>query len=93
MPDWFVPLKGSAILYITISSGKHDKIVGLLDGRLRIKISKQPIENKANKALIKFLSKKLGVSKSKIKIVAGEKYKRKIVLVDADIKSEQLYED
>lgn len=48
---------------------------------LKIYLTAVPIQGKANKELIKLLSEKLGVSKSKIKIVRGEKSKEKIIEV------------
>ena len=51
------------------------------NGALKIKITAQPIENKANKALVEFLSKKLKTAKSNIKIVKGELNKEKTLLI------------
>lgn len=44
---------------------------------LKIKITAQPIENKANKALISFLSKICKIPKSSIEIIKGETSKDK----------------
>lgn len=48
---------------------------------LKIKITAQPIENKANKALIEFLAKKLKTAKSNIQIIKGELNKEKTLLI------------
>ena len=48
---------------------------------LKVKITAQPIENKANKALIEFLSKTLKVAKSNIQIIKGELNKEKTLLI------------
>lgn len=48
---------------------------------LKVKITAQPIENKANKALIEFLSKNLKTAKSNIKILKGELNKEKTLLI------------
>lgn len=48
---------------------------------LKVKITAQAIENKANKALIEFLSKKLKTAKSNIKILKGELNKEKTLLI------------
>ena len=50
------------------------------DDMIKLKITAQPIENKANKALIEFLSKKLKVAKTNIEIVKGETSKEKTLL-------------
>ena len=48
---------------------------------LKIKVTAQPIENKANKAIIEFLSKKLKTAKSNIQIIKGELNKEKTILI------------
>lgn len=48
---------------------------------LKVKITAQPIENKANKALIEFFSKKLKIAKSNIEIIKGELNKEKTLLI------------
>ena len=48
---------------------------------LKIKITAQPVEGKANKALIEFLSKQFKIPKSTIVIIKGETSKEKTVLL------------
>ena len=48
---------------------------------LKVKITAQPIENKANKALIEFFAKKLKIAKSNIQILKGELNKEKTLLI------------
>lgn len=48
---------------------------------LKIKITALPIENKANKALIEFLSKALKTAKGNITILKGELNKEKTLLI------------
>lgn len=48
---------------------------------LKVKITAQPIENKANKALVEFLSKTLKIAKSNIQITKGELNKEKTLLI------------
>ena len=50
------------------------------DEFVKVKIKAQPIENKANKALIEFLSKTVKIPKSSINIVRGELNREKTVL-------------
>ena len=49
------------------------------DGFLKIKVTAQPIENKANLALIKLLSKEFKIPKTSIEIIKGETSKEKLV--------------
>lgn len=47
---------------------------------VKVKITAQPIDGKANKALIEFLSKNFKIPKTSIKILKGETSKEKNVL-------------
>ena len=64
---------------IVPNSSKNDIV--LEDEFVKVKITAQPIEGKANKALIEFLSKKFKVPKTSIEIVKGETNKEKTLLV------------
>jgi hypothetical protein len=61
---------------------KHNEIDGFLeDGTIRIRVIAPPVEGKANAALIEFLSSVLGVRRTAIEIVAGEKSRNKLVTI------------
>lgn len=60
---------------IVPNSSKNDII--LEEEFVKVKITAQPIEGKANKALIEFLSKKFKIPKTSIEIVKGETTKEK----------------
>ena len=64
---------------IVPNSSKNDIIKE--DEFLKIKKTAQPIENKANKALIEFLSKKFRIPKTKIEIIKGLTSKDKTILI------------
>jgi hypothetical protein len=70
-------------IYITVKiqpKSSNDQIVGWQeDGSLKIKVSAPPVEGSANKKLIEIISKKLGVAKSRIKIISGGKSKEKAI--------------
>jgi len=44
---------------------------GVLDGMIKVKVSAAPEKGKANRCLIAFLAKKLGVKKNAVTIVSG----------------------
>lgn len=48
---------------------------------IKIKLTAQPIEGKANKALIEFLSKRFKIPKTSIQILKGETSKEKTLLI------------
>lgn len=60
---------------IVPNSSKNELLVE--DEMLKVRVTAQPIENKANKALVEFLSKKFKIAKTNIKIVRGETSREK----------------
>ena len=75
---------------IVPNSSKNDII--LEDEFIKVKVTAQPIENKANKALIEYLSKRFKVAKTNIEIVKGDTSKEKTILfkVSDKVKIEQI---
>jgi len=72
----------SVIIQVQIQPrSSKNEITGLHNGRLKIKISAPPVNGKANQALIEFIAKALGVSKSKVEIVKGHTSKFKTLKV------------
>ena len=63
---------------IVPNSSKNDII--LEDEFIKVKVTAQPIENKANKALVEFLSKTFKVPKTNIEILKGDTSKEKTLL-------------
>ncbi len=61
-----------------------DEVMREADGTIKVKIRAQPIEGKANKYLIEFLSQKLGLPQSKITLLKGETNSFKTVEIEAE---------
>lgn len=74
---------GVMIDVVVQPKSSRDEIVGMHGDRLKIKLTAPPVDGKANAALIAFLAKILGVTKSRITIVRGETGRRKTLLVHA----------
>ena len=73
------------ILRIKVKPGsKTDEIVREADGSLKVKIRAQPIEGKANKYLVEYLAKVLGVPKSKVTLLKGETNSFKTLEIEAE---------
>lgn len=56
-------------------------VAGVIDGALKIKLGVPPVEGKANEKCVNFLAKLLGVPKTGIKILSGDKSKNKVLLI------------
>lgn len=75
---------GAALTIRVTPRARKSELAGIReDGTVRVRIQEPPVEGKANRALVKFLSKVLGVHKNRIEIVAGLKGLDKIVAVEA----------
>lgn len=79
----FEDIKEGLIVRLKIipNSSRNELVWDETNEELKIKLTAQPIENKANKALIEFLSKNLKTAKSNIKIIKGELNKEKTLLI------------
>ena len=75
--------KGGAALSVRLlPRSSRSKIVGVTDdGILKVKLTASPVDGKANKELIKLLSKKLSVAKTRIEIVAGHTSQNKLIAI------------
>lgn len=56
-----------------------DEVVGALDGALKIRLCAPAVENRANEALVEFLSDLLKTPKSAVRIQSGEHGRNKRV--------------
>lgn len=70
------------VLTLHIQPGaKRTETAGLHGDALKIRLAAPPVDGKANDALIAFLAKTLGVSKSSVELVSGQTSRAKRVRV------------
>lgn len=69
------------IVKLKISPNASKNEIIKTDDGVKVKITAQPVEGKANKALIEFLSKHFKIPKSSIEILRGETSKEKTLLI------------
>jgi len=80
---WCTALPGGGVkIAVQITpNAKKSEVLGVLDDALKIKLQAQPIEGKANEALVKYLAGVLAVARSSVVITHGHTHKRKLVEV------------
>lgn len=79
---WCSAVPGGVRVAVQIqANAKKTEVVGVLDEALKIKLAAQPIEGKANEALIKWLAGALGVSRSAVTLTHGQTNKKKLLVV------------
>jgi hypothetical protein len=67
-------------VYLQPKSSKNE-IVGPYRDGIKIKVTAPPVEGKANEALIRYLSKELGISPSSIEMIKGHHSREKTLKV------------
>jgi uncharacterized protein (TIGR00251 family) len=82
--DWCCAVEGCIRLAVQIMpNAKKSEVLGLFDDVLKIRLQAQPIDGKANDALIRYLAKLLDVPKSAVFLTHGHTSRRKIIEVCA----------
>lgn len=84
MKDWcsVVP-RGIRLTVQIMPNAKKSEVIGVLDDALKIRLHAQPIEGKANDALVRYLADVLDVPKSAVTITHGHTSKRKMIEIVA----------
>ena len=76
---------GCWLLHVWVQPGaKENSVVGLLDGRLKLRLSAPAVDNKANKALVDFITKQLKLTRRQVVLVAGKAQRRKKIKIVAE---------
>lgn len=75
---WYKEENNSLIVYVhVIPKSSKSELIGLHNGLLKIKLKAQPVDNEANKELIKLFAKILKIPKSSVEIISGYNQKKK----------------
>jgi hypothetical protein len=61
----------------------RDEIVGMRDGVLVVRVKAPPVDDAANRAVIKLIAKRAGVARSRVRIARGERGRNKRIEIDA----------
>lgn len=64
-----------------LTRSSRNQITGKEGDLFKVKLTSPPVEGKANKALIEFLAKKLGIPKANMEIKSGKSSKLKSILI------------
>jgi len=78
---------GTLIAIRVTPKSSSNKISGRHGDELKILIKAPPIDGQANKELIRFLARTLGVRKSDVELVSGEASRSKKVFVNCPVQT------
>lgn len=73
--------QGIRITVHVAPNAKRTEVAGVFDDALKIRLQAQPIEGKANDALVRYLADRLSVPKNAVSVTHGQTSKRKTVEV------------
>jgi len=59
----------------------RNRVIGIQDGALKVALTAPPVDGAANEALRKLLAKALGVAKSEVEILRGDRSRIKLLRV------------
>lgn len=84
LPPYAETAKDGAIrLLVWVQPGaKKDAVEGVVDGRLKVKLKAQAVENKANEALVAYLAKRMGLPRRALDLSAGHTSRKKTIRVE-----------
>lgn len=92
MSNWSITEADGGVTFVVrvVPRSRRNQIVGVESGALKIKLSAPPVEGAANAALIEFMAEWLGVKRSAVSIVSGDKVRSKLVRVNGVTRTQVL---
>ncbi|MEA2575510.1 MAG: uncharacterized protein QOH93_2808 [Chloroflexia bacterium] len=72
---------GVTIRVFVTPRSSANKVMGEHNGAVKVALTAAPVEGAANKALVEFLAKVLGVPRSSVSLISGETSRQKTVKV------------
>lgn len=65
-----------------VPRGGVDRIDGIVDGALRVRVAAPPVGGAANEALLRLVADALDLPRSRLQLAAGASSRRKVIQVD-----------
>ncbi len=85
------PKEESATVAVhVLPRASREGVAGFSGDAVRIRLTAPPLEDRANEALVRFLSESLAVPRSRVTIVSGRRGRKKVVRV-AGVSREDLF--
>lgn len=89
MQEWIKEKNGCLYIRIHLQPrASKNEIIGIHGDSLKVRLTSPPVEGAANSHVIEFFAKRLGVQRSKITILSGEKSRHKTLKIEGLTKSE-----
>lgn len=75
-------------VHVTPNADKSE-VTGEFDGALKVRLKAQPLEGRANDALVRLIATKLGVAKSTVSVSHGQSGRQKLLAVSTTLTPEE----
>ena len=73
--------EGTLLQVRVVPGARKSQLMGEENGRLKVRLQAPPVGGKANKALLAFLARELGLRKNRLELVTGERSREKKILL------------
>lgn len=81
-PLWFRRQGDALIVHVhLIPRAQKDRVAGIRDNELLVRIQSPPVDGKANASLCAFLAKQCGIAKSRVEVIRGKSSRHKTLLL------------
>ncbi len=60
----------------------RDEILGMRDGVLAVRVTAPPVDDAANRAVVKLIAKRVGVARSRVRIARGARGRNKRIEIE-----------
>jgi uncharacterized protein (TIGR00251 family) len=60
----------------------RDELAGLRDGVLHVRVTAPPVERKANQAVCRLIARAVGVGRTSVTVIRGERSRDKVVNIE-----------
>jgi hypothetical protein len=57
-------------------------VAGMHDGDIKVRLAAPPVDGAANAALVEFVAGRLGIAKSRVRVVSGASSRRKVLQIE-----------
>lgn len=76
---------GTWLLRVWVQPGaKKSGVAGTYQGRLKLRLNAPAVDNKANKALIRYMAELLGLKPRHVRLVSGNTNRGKTLLIESE---------
>lgn len=72
---------GTLLLVRVVPGARKSGIVGEEGGRLKVRVAAPPVEDKANRRLLEYLGRRLGLKKRQLVLTRGRRSRNKSILL------------